>query len=60
MPPDYHLSHLQTWQAALWIRLQADLVLAQILADQAKRPEATRWTEPHPSPLHCEAVEDTT
>ena len=60
MPPDYDLSNLRTWQADLWIRLQVDVVFAQILADQAKLPASTRWTGPHPSPLHCEAAEDTT
>ena len=60
MAPDYDLSSLQTWQADLWIHLQVDVVLAQILADQAKRPASTRWTGPHPVPLHCEAAEDTT
>ena len=39
MAPDYDLSSLQTWQADLWIYLPVD---AQILADQAKRPAATR------------------
>jgi len=54
MAPDYDLSGLQTLQADLWIHLQADVVLAQILADQAQRSASTRWTGPHPSPLDCE------
>jgi len=58
MPPDFDLSNLQTWQADRWIYLPVDVVLAHILADQAKRPAAARWTGPHPSPLHCEAAED--
>ena len=60
MAPDYDLSSLQPWQADLWIRLQVHVVLAQILAEQGKRPASTRWAGPHPSPLHCEAAEDTT
>jgi hypothetical protein len=56
MAPDYDLSSLQPWQADLWIHLQADVVLAQILTEQGKRPASTRWTGPHPSPLHGEAM----
>ena len=48
MAPDYDLSSLQPWQADLWIRLQVHVVLAQILAEQGKRPASTRWAGPHP------------
>jgi hypothetical protein len=37
MTPDYDLSNLPTSQAELWIHLQADAILGQILAEQAKR-----------------------
>ena len=59
MAPDYDLSTLQTWQADLWMHLQADVVLAQILADQAKHLASTRWTGPRPPLFHCNAAKDT-
>ena len=37
MAPDYDLSNLPTSQADLWISLQADAILGQILAEQAER-----------------------
>ena len=37
MAPDYDLSNLQTDQADLWIYLQVDVILAEILADQTER-----------------------
>jgi hypothetical protein len=37
MTPDYDLSNLPASQADLWIYLQVDAVLGQILADQADR-----------------------
>lgn len=37
MTPDYDLSNLPTSQADLWINLQVDAILGQILADQAER-----------------------
>ena len=37
MVPDYDLSNLPTDQVALWIYLQADAILDQIMADQAER-----------------------
>ncbi len=37
MTPDYDLSKLPTSQADLWIYLQVDAILGQILADQAER-----------------------
>lgn len=37
MTPDYDLSNLPTSQADLWIFLQVDAILGQILADQAER-----------------------
>jgi hypothetical protein len=37
MAPDYDLSKLATDQVDLWIYLQADAILAQIMADQAER-----------------------
>jgi len=37
MAPDYDLSNLPTSQADLWIYLHADIILAQIHADQGKR-----------------------
>ena len=59
MVPDYDLSRLQTWQADLWLYLQVDAVLSQILADQAKRPKSPRWQGPYPSPESSKAAEDT-
>jgi len=35
--PDYDLSNLPTDQVALWIYLQAEAILGQIMADQAER-----------------------
>ena len=37
MTPDYDLSNLPTSQANVWIYLQVDAILGQILADQAER-----------------------
>lgn len=37
MAPDYDLSNLPTAQADLWIHLQVDAILGQILAEQAER-----------------------
>jgi hypothetical protein len=37
MTPDYDLSNLSTSRADLWINLQVDAILGQILADQAER-----------------------
>ena len=37
MTPDYDLSNLPTSQADVWIYLQVDAILGQILADQAER-----------------------
>ncbi len=37
MAPDYDLSNLPTSQADLWISLQADAILGQILTEQAER-----------------------
>jgi hypothetical protein len=37
MTPDYDLSNLPTSQADLWMHLQVDAILGQILADQAER-----------------------
>jgi len=37
MTPDYDLSNLPTSQADVWINLQVDAILGQILADQAER-----------------------
>jgi hypothetical protein len=37
MAPDYDLSNLPTSQAELWICLQVDAILRQILAEQAGR-----------------------
>ena len=37
MTPDYDLSNLPTSQADLWIYLQVDAILGQILTDQAER-----------------------
>jgi hypothetical protein len=36
MTPDYDLTNLQIDQADLWIYLQVDVILAQILADQTE------------------------
>jgi hypothetical protein len=37
MAPDYDLSNLPTSQADLWIYLQVDAIVGQILSDQAER-----------------------
>lgn len=37
MTPDYDLSNLPISQADLWICLQTDAILRQILAEQAER-----------------------
>ena len=37
MIPDYDLSNLHTDQADLWIYLQVNVILSQILAEQAER-----------------------
>ena len=37
MTPDYDLSNLPSSEADLWICLQVDAILGQILADQAER-----------------------
>jgi hypothetical protein len=37
MTPDYDLSNLATSEADLWIYLQVEAILGQILADQAER-----------------------
>jgi hypothetical protein len=37
MTPDYDLSNLPTSQADLWVFLQADDILSQILTKQAER-----------------------
>ena len=37
MTPDNDLSNLPTSQADVWIYLQVDAILGQILADQAER-----------------------
>lgn len=37
MAPDYDLTNLATDQVDLWIYLQADAILGQIVADQAER-----------------------
>ena len=37
MTPDFDLSNLQTDQVDLWIRLRADAIRGQIMADQAER-----------------------
>ena len=37
MTPDYDLSNLPTSQADLWIYLQVDAILGEIMADQAER-----------------------
>ena len=37
MTPDYDLSNLPTSQADVWIYLQVDAILGQILADQVER-----------------------
>jgi hypothetical protein len=58
MAPDYDLSNLPTSQADLWIYLNADIILAQIHADQGKRqasPLALGDCTPRCSP-HCEAA----
>jgi hypothetical protein len=60
MTPDYDLSNLQTDQADLWIYLQVDVILAQILADQTERRtsplalgDCTQRCSPH---CDCEAA----
>jgi hypothetical protein len=60
MTPDYDLSNLQTDQADLWIYLQVDVILAQILADQTARRASplalgdyTQRCSPH---CDCEAA----
>jgi hypothetical protein len=37
MAPDYDLSNLPSDQVDLWIYLQVDAILGQIMADQAER-----------------------
>jgi hypothetical protein len=37
MTPDYDLSNLHTDQADLWMYLQVDAILSEILADQPER-----------------------
>jgi len=37
MVPDYDFSNLETSQVDLWIYLQFDAILGQIMADQAER-----------------------
>lgn len=37
MTPDYDLSSLHTDQADLWIYLQVEAILAELLADQPER-----------------------
>ena len=60
MTPDYDLSNLQTDQVDLWIYLQADVILTQILADQTERRASplalgncTQLCSPH---CDCEAA----
>lgn len=37
MAPDYDLSNLPASQSDLWLYLQVDAILGQIMADQAER-----------------------
>ncbi|MGH9397465.1 MAG: hypothetical protein ACRD18_11525 [Terriglobia bacterium] len=47
MTADYDLSQLETSQANLWILLQADVIRAEILADQSERLAFTYFGRPH-------------
>jgi hypothetical protein len=61
MTPDYDLTNLQIDQADLWIYLQVDAILAELLADQPERRASPLALGDGPqlcSP-RCEAAGDT-